>query len=165
MADAQRLFDLGMMDRSQFSREKKSADPDGWINRLVQELESRHSAEPEAWGKPSVHTSPYRTIEFTLNSDIVNMPEYHYNDYAYRLVWDEPIQAVIYLEGDSWLELRASYANPDFEEDEDDSYDATWVYDGEISIFTVEDILTIVDEFNTQVDDDTIEDSEEWRHD
>ena len=167
-ADIQRLFDLGMIDREQFSREMKSADPVGWLNNLVQELESRHSAEPDIWGKPEVRTSPYHTIEFTISSDMVNMPEQHYNNYYYELLWEEPVTAVIYLDGDTYLELSAVYANPNVEEedeDEDDQYEAIWTYDGPVVISTVEDILTIISGFNDEVDDDTIDDSEDWRHD
>ncbi len=166
--DIQRLFDLGIIDHLEFTRGIKSIDPDGWLNRLVQELESRHSTEPDIWGKPEVQTRPYHTIEFTLNSDMVNMPEQHYNNYGYELLWEEPITVVIYLGGDSNLELRASYANDEFEEEygaEEDQYDATWTYNGLLPIFRVEDILTIIEGFNNEVDNDTIENSSDWSHD
>lgn len=168
-ADIQRLFDLGIIDPLEFTRGIKSIDPEGWLNSLVQELESRHSADPGIWGKPEVRTIPYHTIEFTLNSNMVDMPEQHYNNYEYELLWSEPVTIVIYLDGDSHLELRASYVNDDFEEgifvDEEDQYDATWSYNGLVPILRVEDILTIIAGFNDEVDSDTIEDSNDWRHD
>ena len=167
-ADIQRLFDLGIIDPLEFTRGIKSIDPEGWLNNLVQELESRHSAEPEIWGKPEIRSRPYHTIEFTLNSNMVDMPEQHYNNHEYELLWSEPVTIVIYLDGDAYLELRASYANEDFEEEygnEEDQYDATWTYNGLLPILRVEDILTIIDEFNNEVDNDTIEGSNDWSHD
>jgi hypothetical protein len=166
--DIQRLFDLGMIDRTDFARSKKRVDPAGWVARLLQELEDRHLAEPNIWGKPVLRPTPYNTLEFTLSSDMVNLPEQHYNNYQYFLLWTEPVTVVIYLGGDSYLELRASYANDDFEEEygnEEDQYDATWTYYGQTVIHTVDDILTIISEFNDEVDSYTIEDSPNWSHD
>jgi hypothetical protein len=166
--DIQRLLDLGLIDRFDYVRSNKRIDPIGWIDRLLQELESRHTAEPDIWGKPALNQTPYNTIEFTLSSDMVNMPEEHYNNYEYALLWAEPVTVVVYLGGDSHLELRASYANQDFEEEygnEEDQYDATWSYDGQTVIHTVDDILTIISEFNDEVDSYTIEDSPNWSHD
>ena len=167
--DLQHLLDLGLIDPLDFTRANKRIDP-GWTDRLLQDLESRHLAEPDTWGKPVVYKTPYNTIEFTISSDLVNMPENHYNNYEYELQYDEPVTVVVYLDGDSHLELRALYANQDFEkeydEDEDEnSYDANWSYNGPISILKVEDILEIIDEFNEEVDDDAIENSSDWSHD
>lgn len=166
--DLQNLLDLGLIDPLDFTRANKRIDPTGWIDRLVQELESRHAAEPDIWGKPVLRPTPYNTLEFTISSDMVNMPEQHYNNYQYTLLYAEPVTVVIYLGGDSYLELRASYANDDFEEEygnEEDQYDATWSYNGLLPILKVEDILTIIDGFNNEVDNDTIEDSDDWSHD
>jgi hypothetical protein len=173
--DLQNLLDLGLIDPLEFTRGAKKIDPTGWVDSLLQDLESRHLAEPDIWGKPVVYKTPYNTIEFTLSSDLVNMAQNHYNNYEYERQYDDPVTVVVYLGGDSSLELRALYANRDFEEgyededdeDEDDenSYDATWSYNGPISILKVEDILEIIDGFNEEVDDDTIEDTSDWSHD
>ena len=166
--DLKTLLDLGLIEPSDFARSIKRADPTRWIDRLLQELESRHSAEPDIWGKPVLNQTPYNTIEFTISSDMVNMPEQHYNDYNYIWLYAEPVTVVVYLGGDSHLELRASYANSDFEEEyggEEDQYDATWSYYGLLPILTVEGILEIIDDFNNEVDIDTIEDSPNWGHD
>ena len=101
---------------------------------------------------------------------MVIMPSEHYDNYSYELLYAEPVLVVIYLDiaDDSSLELRASYANSDFADlygEEEDQYDATWSYHGSIPILEVEDILTIIDEFNSEVNDDTIEDSADWNHD
>ncbi len=168
LEDIQRLFDLGLIDRLDYVRSTKRIDPTGWIDRLLQELESRHTAEPDIWGKPALNQTPYNTIEFTLSSDMVNMPEEHYNNYEYALLWAEPVTVVVYLDEDSHLELRAGYANQDFKEEygnEEDQYDATWSYSGQTVIHTIEDILTIISEFNDEIDADTIEDSLVWSHD
>lgn len=166
--DLQNLLDLGLIEPFDYVRSTKRIDPTGWVDRLVQELESRHEAEPDTWGKPVLRSTPYNTLEFTISSDMVNMPEQHYNNYQYTLLYAEPVTVVIYLGGDSHLELVTSYANSDFEEEyggEEDQYDATWSYYGLLPILKVEDILTIIDEFNNEVDNDTIEDSDDWSHD
>ena len=163
------LLDLGMIDSADFAKSIKRVDPTGWIDNLLKDLESRHLAQPDIWGKPVEEKSPYNTVEFTL-TDMVIMPSEHYDNYSYELLYAEPILVVIYLDiaGDSSLELRASYANSDFAEqygEDEDQYDATWSYNGSIPILEVEDILTIIDGFNSEVNDDTIEDSADWSHD
>jgi hypothetical protein len=164
------LFDLGMIDHAEFAKSTKRVNPTGWIGDLLKELESRHLAEPDIWGKPVEVKSPYHTIGFTLSSDLVNMPSEHYDNYSYELLLTEPILVVVYLNlaEDSSLELRATYANSDFAEqygEDEDQYDATWSYHGSIPILEVDDILTIIDGFNSEVNDDTIEDSADWSHD
>lgn len=166
--DLKTLLNLGLIEPSDFARSTKRIDPTRWVDTLVQELESRHAAEPDTWGKPVLRPTPYNTLEFTISSDMVNMPEEHYNNYQYTLLYAEPVTIVVYLDGDSHLELRASYADSDFEEvygGEEDQYDATWSYYGPLPILTVEGILEIIDDFNTEVDNDTLEDSPNWGHD
>ena len=172
-----RILGLGSVNQAEFARSVKATDPAAWTELLLKELEVRHMAEPNIWGKPVHHQTPYNTIEFTLSPDMVNMPMQHYNNYGYELMSDEPVEVVIYLGGDSSLELRANYADSDsgydgyYEEDEDDdedddhSYYATWSYNGPLPILTVGDILDIIDGFNDEVDEDTIEDSDDWSHD
>lgn len=170
-----RMVDLGVIDQAELIRFIKSEKSDIWVSDLLKELDELHQKDPVNWGKPSHNTSPYNTIEFDINADMVNMPENHYNNYEYALLFAEPVTVVVYLDGDSSLELRASYANSEFEEayggDEDDDedsenqYDAVWSYHGNVSILTVEDILTIIDHFNDEADADTLEYSSDWAHD
>lgn len=174
-----RMVDLGVIDQAELIRFIKSEKSDIWVSDLLKELDELHQKDPRNWGKPSHNTSPYNTIEFDINADMVNMPENHYNNYEYELVSSEPVTIVVYLDGDSSLELRASYSNSDFEEayggddddedddDEDDEnkYDAVWSYYGNVSILAVEDILTIIDQFNDEADENTLEYSSDWAHD
>jgi hypothetical protein len=179
-----RMVDLGVIDQAELVKFIKSKKSDIWVSSLLKELDELHQKDPQNWGKPSHTTSPYNTIEFNINTDMVSMPDNHYNNYEYKLLYTEPVTVVVYLGGDSSLELRASYDNSEFEEaygefeeaygededDEDDEdngnqYDAVWSYYGNVSILTVEDILTIIDQFNDEADENTLENSSDWMHD
>lgn len=169
LADAQNLFDLGIIDRLEFIKAVKKVDPDKWADELFKELVEMHSKNPNSWGMPVRKTSPYNTIEFDL-TEVVIMPEEHWTNYEYECLWQEPVRAVIYLDGDTKLELIGSYAREEYDSDEgygedEDTIDSTWSYDGEIPIFTLEDIEKILDSYEYQVSDGYYNDEGDWYHD
>jgi hypothetical protein len=170
------MLRLGLIDKLEFARGIKSLDLQGWADRFYAELEALCKSEPDSYLFVKKDTY-FNKVELTVSSDILDLPENHYNDYTYTLAEDGAALIVIGLESDSTVEIRATYANEDGadyydedydeEDDEDDPYDGTWWYKGEINIVTVDDLMEVIESFNS---DETLGDvidygGGDWYHD
>jgi len=175
--DLNRMLRLGLIDKREFTIEIKSQDLQGWADRFYAELETLCKSEPDSYLFVKKDTY-FNKVELTVSSDILDLPENHYNDYAYVLADDDTATIVIGLEKASSVEIRANYVNKDSEYDDDDddseydddeidSYDGTWWYNGEINIVTVDDLMEVIESFNSdETLGDVIDDSGgDWYHD
>lgn len=179
--DLNRMLRLGLIDKLEFTRGIKSLDLQVWADRFYADLEDLCKSEPDSYLFVSKDTY-FNTIELTVASGVLNLPENHYNDYSYELADADAATIVIGLKSDSTVEIRATYVNADDDyynedydeeddededEDEVDSYDGTWWYKGEINIATVDDLMEVIESFNS---DETLgdvidDDGGDWYHD
>jgi hypothetical protein len=152
-----RLLGLGLISQQEFEKGIKEIDLQGWADEFYSQLEALCNSEPDKYlGVKKTRYASFEAAELTVAPGLLDLPETHYNDWSYQVVDDEPALIVIGLGVESTVEIRALYANhEDAAYDDDDDgyfdYDGTWIYNGEINIFTVDDLVQVLKSFDSEV--------------
>lgn len=138
------------------TREQDSNAEDDYS--LLMGLILLHQREPDKWGMPDTED---RYLRVKVSPSELNLPSFHYNDYAYELDTDWA-EIRINLKNVSTLEISANYTN----RDDGNSYDGTWNYNGDIDIVSFKSFMQVIDDFNsTEGLDHPSQPEGDWYHD